>query len=149
MGSFGANLRPSIDLQPGARSRLDLSARGVSDFCGGDALMRREVLEAVRGSPAADCGEEPEMCSGFALAATSSCTSIRPMTGTISRSRTLQYWRRAGGRLAYAEVSTRFADSELRLWRIDARRNRSIALAILSAALAVIAGAILSGRGCR
>ena len=40
-----------------------ISPAGIADYCGGDALVRREALEAVCGyDEALIAGEEPEMC---------------------------------------------------------------------------------------
>lgn len=99
---------------------------GPSDFCGGDALMRREVLEKVRGFDASlIAGEEPELCRRIRALGRTILHIDAPMTEhDLAITRFAAYWRRAfrAGH-AYAEVSERFRESDDPLWRTDARRN--------------------------
>lgn len=117
---------------------LDLDwiyAPGETEFCGGDALMRRSALESVGGfDDALIAGEEPELCRRLRAAGFKILHVDRPMTGhDLDISSFRQYWRRAerAGH-AYAEVSARFRGSELPLWEEDARRNRNRAIALLA-----------------
>jgi cellulose synthase/poly-beta-1,6-N-acetylglucosamine synthase-like glycosyltransferase len=99
---------------------------GLCDYCGGDALVRREVLAAVNGyDDTLIAGEEPDMCRrmrglGFRILHID-CA----MTGhDLAMHRVSQYWRRAlrTGH-AYAEVSARYAGTSLPLWRPESRAN--------------------------
>lgn len=99
---------------------------GVSDFCGGDALVRREVLEKVRGyDETLIAGEEPEMCRRIRALGYVIRHIDRPMTGhDLAMTRFTQYWRRAvRAGYAYAEVSARFRLTDSPLWEGEARRN--------------------------
>ena len=108
---------------------LDLDWNGPAgfvEFCGGDALMRREVLESVGGfDERLIAGEEPEMCRRIRALGFSILHVDRPMTGhDLAMTRFSQYWRRAFRTgYAYAEVSTRFRNTDLPLWDRKARRN--------------------------
>jgi cellulose synthase/poly-beta-1,6-N-acetylglucosamine synthase-like glycosyltransferase len=120
------------EIAPGAslyNRVLDLDwiyAPGPSDFCGGDAVVRRAVLEQVKGfDEELIAGEEPEMCARVREKGHTILHVDRPMTGhDLAIFEWRQYWRRAvrAGH-AYAEVSTRFARSALPLWRRESRRN--------------------------
>lgn len=108
---------------------LDLDwiyAPGRTEFCGGDALIRRSVLDEVGGyDENLIAGEEPEMCRRMRARGWQILHVDRPMTGhDLSIHRWSQYWRRAvRAGYAYAEVSTRFQDTESPFWREEARRN--------------------------
>ena len=118
---------------------------GRAEFCGGDALMRRSALEEVGGyDDTLIAGEEPEMCRRMRERGYVILHVDRPMTGhDLSMPRWRQYWRRAvRAGYAYAQVSERFAGSDMPLWRREARRNRVHAAALvcvpaLAAALSV------------
>ncbi len=120
---------------------LDLDwvyAPGRSEFCGGDALMRRTALEQLRGFDATlIAGEEPELCSRLRAAGYIILHIDVPMTGhDLSISRFSQYWKhavRAG--YAYAQLSRRTRTSKVPLWRAEATLNavRALALAIIFA----------------
>jgi hypothetical protein len=100
---------------------------GVSEFCGGDALMRRAVLQEVGGfDERLIAGEEPEMCQRIRARGYRILHVDRPMTGhDLAMTRSSQYWRRAlRAGYAYAEVSDRFGADGINLWRTEARRNR-------------------------
>jgi glycosyltransferase involved in cell wall biosynthesis len=136
---------------------------GLSEFCGGDALMRRSVLDAVKGFDASlIAGEEPELCRRIRATGHTILHIDAPMTlHDLAIQRFGAYWKRtfrAG--YAYAAVSSRFADSNDPLWRADARRNLihgTLILALLlmlplaalwppAGVIAVIAAITLTGR---
>jgi cellulose synthase/poly-beta-1,6-N-acetylglucosamine synthase-like glycosyltransferase len=122
---------------------LDWNApAGTVEFCGGDALIRREVLERVDGfDERLIAGEEPEMCQRIRALGFTILHVDRPMTGhDLAMTRFSQYWRRAiRSGYAYAEVSARFRNTDLPLWDKKARRN----IVHGAALLAIIAGALL------
>ena len=122
---------------------LDWNApAGTVEFCGGDALIRREVLERVDGfDERLIAGEEPEMCQRIRALGFTILHVDRPMTGhDLAMTRFSQYWRRAvRSGYAYAEVSTRFRKTNLPLWDKKARRN----LVHGAGMLGIIAGAFL------
>lgn len=99
---------------------------GPSSFCGGDALMRRAVLEAVGGfDPALIAGEEPELCRRIRARGHTILHIDVPMTRhDLAITRFAAYWKRAlrAGH-AYGEMAARFGHTEDPLWRKDARRN--------------------------
>ena len=108
---------------------LDLDWIGVPGpcaYCGGDALVRREVLETVGGYD--DCliaGEEPDMCRRIRGLGYQVLHLDCPMTGhDLAMHHWRQYWRRAvrTGH-AYAEVSSRYAGTHLPLWEAESRSN--------------------------
>lgn len=99
---------------------------GPSDFCGGDALMRAEVVRSVGGFDASlIAGEEPEMCQRIRALGFIILHVDRPMTGHDLAMKTwASYWKRAfRAGYAYAEVSERLRSTEFPLWVADARRN--------------------------
>ncbi|MEP7338950.1 MAG: glycosyltransferase [Acidobacteriota bacterium] len=99
---------------------------GSAEFCGGDALMRRSVLEEVGGyDETLIAGEEPEMCRRMRISGYEILVLDVPMTGhDLAMTRWSQYWRRAfrTGH-AYAEVADRFRGTELPLWEKEVRRT--------------------------
>lgn len=99
---------------------------GLTEFCGGDALMRRDALAEVDGFDASlIAGEEPELCQRLRARGYAILHVDRPMTGhDLAMTRWRQYWRRAvrAGH-AYAEVAARFRGTPTPLWERDARRN--------------------------
>ena len=113
---------------------LDLDwvyAPGDTAFCGGDALFRRDVLEATGGfDETLIAGEEPELCRRIMGLGFRILHVDRAMTGhDLAITRFSQYWKRAtrAGH-AFAEVSERFRNTENRFWLQDAQRNRMRAL---------------------
>ena len=125
---------------------LDLDwvyAPGATEFCGGDALFRREVLTATGGfDETLIAGEEPELCRRILGLGFRILHVDRAMTGhDLAITRFSQYWKRAtrAGH-AFAEVSERFRDTNNPFWLEDARRNRNRALLLL----AIQAVAVLS-----
>lgn len=99
---------------------------GPSEFCGGDALMRRAVLAEVGGfDDSLIAGEEPELCRRIRSKGHMILHIDAPMTlHDLAITEFPAYWKRAfrAGH-AYAEVSGRYRDSEDPLWLADARRN--------------------------
>ena len=91
---------------------------GESEFCGGDALMRRSVLEEVGGyDDTLIAGEEPEMCRRIRTRGYTILHVDHPMTGhDLAMTRFKQYWKRAfrAGH-AYAEVAERFRGTDMPL----------------------------------
>ncbi len=119
---------------------LDLDwvyAPGMTEFCGGDALFRREVLEATGGfDETLIAGEEPELCRRIRGLGWTILHVDRAMTGhDLGVMRFGQYWRRAtrAGH-AYAEVSARFERSAAPFWEDEVRRNRNRALTLVGVA---------------
>jgi glycosyltransferase involved in cell wall biosynthesis len=108
---------------------LDLDwiyAPGDTDFCGGDALFKREVLQRTGGfDDTLIAGEEPELCVRLRAMGYRIRHIDAPMTGhDLAMTRWRQYWRRAerAGH-AYAEISERFAGTSSPLWLRESRRN--------------------------
>lgn len=99
---------------------------GDTDFCGGDALFRREVLERTGGfDDTLIAGEEPELCVRLRAMGYRIRHIDAPMTGhDLAMTHWRQYWRRAerAGH-AYAEISERFAATPSPLWLRESRRN--------------------------
>lgn len=99
---------------------------GPSEFCGGDALMRRDVLEKVGGFDASlIAGEEPELCRRIRAVGNTIRHIDAPMTlHDLAINSFGAYWKRAfrAGH-AYAEISSRYHGSDDPLWRADSRRN--------------------------
>ena len=129
---------------------LDLDwvyAPGDSEFCGGDALFRREALEATGAfDETLIAGEEPELCRRILGLGFRILHVDRKMTGhDLAITRFSQYWKRAArAGHAFAEVSERFRNTENPFWLEDARRNRNRALLLLGiAAFGVGASALL------
>lgn len=99
---------------------------GLSEFCGGDALMRTEVIRAVNGfDEDLIAGEEPEMCQRVRARGFSILHVDRPMTGhDLAMTTWASYWKRAfRAGYAYAEVSERLKYTAFPLWVEDSRRN--------------------------
>jgi glycosyltransferase involved in cell wall biosynthesis len=115
---------------------------GDSEFCGGDALMRRSMLAAVGGFDASlIAGEEPELCRRIRARGLRIRHIDVPMTGhDLAIHGFAGYWRRArrAGH-AYAEVAERFRQGPDPLWQAEVRRNRIHGTAVLLAPLALLA----------
>jgi cellulose synthase/poly-beta-1,6-N-acetylglucosamine synthase-like glycosyltransferase len=108
---------------------------GISDFCGGDAVIRRSVLEQLKGyDEHLVAGEEPEMCGRMQALGFIILHIDRPMTGhDLDMHHFGQYWKRAvRAGFAYAAVSQRFRKTERRLWDRDSKRNLIHATALLA-----------------
>ncbi|MDX2034417.1 MAG: glycosyltransferase [Blastocatellia bacterium] len=99
---------------------------GPSEFCGGDALMRRDILAGVNGyDETLIAGEEPEMCRRIRTRGFVIQHLDLPMTGhDLAITRWSQYWRRAfrAGH-AYAEVADRFRGTGQPLWEREVKRT--------------------------
>ena len=113
-----------------------ISPVGNAQYCGGDALMRREVLEKVNGyNENLIAGEEPEMCSRMRIEGFLISHIDAPMTEhDLAIKHFSQYWRRATRTgYAYAEISQRLRQTEIPLWKEDVRRNitRTLILSFL------------------
>lgn len=119
---------------------------GITEFCGGDALMRREALVEVDGFDASlIAGEEPELCQRLRARGYQILHVDRPMTGhDLAMTRWQQYWRRAvrAGH-AYAEVAARFRGTATPLWEADARRNLIRGGVLLLTLVLGVGGALL------
>lgn len=103
-----------------------ISPAGVSDYCGGDAVIRRSVLETVKGyDERLIAGEEPDMCRRMRELGHVILHIDAPMTGhDLAMTRFGQYWKRARRTgYAYAEVSLRYKKTALPLWAAEAKRN--------------------------
>jgi hypothetical protein len=124
---------------------LDLDWRGKpgdAEYCGGDAMMRRDVLARSGGyDETLIAGEEPELCRRLRAAGHRIVHNGREMTGhDLALVRASQYLRRAfrTGH-AYAEVARRFSASADPLWRSAARRNLVHAIALVALPLLALA----------
>jgi cellulose synthase/poly-beta-1,6-N-acetylglucosamine synthase-like glycosyltransferase len=114
-----------------------VSPIGRSDYCGGDALMRRSVLEEVGGYDATlIAGEEPELCQRIRSRGYTVLHIDQPMTGhDLAIHRFGQYWKRAFRTgFAYAEIAERFADTKMPLWTHEANVNAVHALGVIGVA---------------
>jgi cellulose synthase/poly-beta-1,6-N-acetylglucosamine synthase-like glycosyltransferase len=121
-----------------------MASPGLVDYCGGDALMRRQALEEAGGyDEGLIAGEEPEMCRRLRAKGWKILHVDRPMTGhDLAMTQWSQYWRRATRTgYAYAEVSERFRGSGLPFWEHEARhnRNRASILGVLSVVTVLLA----------
>jgi cellulose synthase/poly-beta-1,6-N-acetylglucosamine synthase-like glycosyltransferase len=117
---------------------------GITEFCGGDAIMRRDALTQVNGyDETLIAGEEPEMCRRMRAKGWKILHVDRPMTGhDLAMTAWSQYWKRATrAGYAYAQVSERFRNTGLPFWEEDARRNRNRALTLLAI---MVGGIVLS-----
>jgi cellulose synthase/poly-beta-1,6-N-acetylglucosamine synthase-like glycosyltransferase len=111
---------------------------GITEFCGGDAIVRRSALEDIDGfDERLIAGEEPEMCRRMRARGLRILHVDRPMTGhDLAMTSWAQYWKRATrAGYAYAEVSTRFRGTGLPFWEADARRNRNRAITLIGIAV--------------
>lgn len=99
---------------------------GESLFCGGDALMRRTVLQQTGGFDGSlIAGEEPELCRRIRQLGYRILHIDEPMTRhDLAVQSFSAYWKRAfrAGH-AYAELATRFRHTDDPLWLADSRRN--------------------------
>jgi hypothetical protein len=121
---------------------------GFTEFCGGDALIRRSVLGEVGGyDELLIAGEEPEMCRRIRGRGYRIYHLDRPMTGhDLAMTRCLQYWRRAvRAGYAYAEVSARFRNTGDPFWEEDVRRNRARGALAAIGATAALLGPLATG----
>jgi len=111
---------------------------GETEFCGGDALMRRSALELVGGfDDGLVAGEEPELCQRLRARGWKIVHVDRPMTGhDLAITGFVPYCRRARRTgHAYAEIAERFRRTDTPLWTREARHNRLHAAALLALAV--------------
>lgn len=124
-----------------------MSPAGVVDYCGGDALMRRSVLEEMGGyDPGLIAGEEPDLCRRMRGKGHLVLHLDLAMTGhDLRMTRWSQYWIRAVRTgYAYAQLSARYRGTPLPLWEAEAKRNKVRGTAFLGAlAMAPFAAAAL------
>ncbi len=121
---------------------------GVSEFCGGDALMRRDVLEQVGGfSEDLIAGEEPELCQRIRAKGNIILHIDQPMTRhDLAITRFQAYWKRAlrAGH-AYAEVSQRMKATAFPLWMRECQRNAIHATVLIMLLLGAIILSVITG----
>ena len=142
--------RREIDAEGSIYNRvLDLDwiyAPGKTEFCGGDALFRRSILQETGGFDGTlIAGEEPELCRRILGRRGIILHLDVPMTGhDLAITRFNQYWKRAtrAGH-AFAEVSSRFAETDHPFWLDDVRRNRNRALMLMTLPVLALAAAIV------
>ena len=119
---------------------------GPSEFCGGDAIMRRSVLVEVDGFDASlIAGEEPELCQrirtkGFMI----QHVDLAMTAHDLAMTRWSAYWRRAfRAGYAYADVSDRLKNGPFPLWVRESKRNIIHAMTVLVLTTSAIIGSIL------
>jgi cellulose synthase/poly-beta-1,6-N-acetylglucosamine synthase-like glycosyltransferase len=99
---------------------------GFTEFCGGDVLMRRNVLLETGGfDEGLIAGEEPELCRRIRARGYRILHIDHPMTGhDLQITCWSQYWRRAArAGHAYAEVSARYRGSDDPSWAAERKDN--------------------------
>lgn len=114
---------------------------GDTEFCGGDALVRRSVLERTGGfDETLIAGEEPELCrriraSGYRIVHIDAPMTTHDLAICSFRA----YWQRAfrAGH-AYAEIAERFAGTADPLWQRESRRNLRHGAALLALPLLLV-----------
>jgi cellulose synthase/poly-beta-1,6-N-acetylglucosamine synthase-like glycosyltransferase len=124
---------------------------GLVEFSGGNALVRRAVLEKVGGyDERLIAAEDTEMCARIRGASYKVLCIDRSMVGhDLAMSNFSQYWRRAiRTGYAYAEVSEKIKPMDSPVWYRQARRNLlqgSVMLLIVGGALtlALVTGSFL------
>jgi GT2 family glycosyltransferase len=118
---------------------------GPVEFCGGNALMRRSVLEALGGfDETMIAGEEPELCGRMRAAGHVILHLDLPMVAhDLAVTRWSQYWKRAvrSGH-AFAQVAHRFRGNG-GFWRREARGNVVHTTVLLGLLAAGVAGSLL------
>jgi hypothetical protein len=115
---------------------------GLAEFCGGDALIRRQVLEETDGfDERLIAAEDTELCSRIRALGYAVVHLDLPMVShDLAISRFTQYWRRAVRTgYAYAEVAEKLQPGASPIWYRQARRNRMQGAVML----AIVAGAPL------
>jgi glycosyltransferase involved in cell wall biosynthesis len=99
---------------------------GLTDFCGGDVLMRRAALAETGGfDDGLIAGEEPELCRRVRALGFKILHIDELMTGhDLNITKWSQYLKRAmRAGYAYAEVSSRFRNSDDAFWSSERRAN--------------------------
>jgi len=122
---------------------------GPVEYCGGAALIRRELLERIGGyNERLLAAEDTELCSRIRATGSTILHVDRPMVGhDLAIMRFSQYWRRAvRSGYAYAEVAERISPNDSPVWYRNARRNRiqGAAMVALIAGGPIVAIAIRS-----
>jgi GT2 family glycosyltransferase len=122
---------------------------GITEFCGGNALVRRDVLERVGGfDESLIAGEEPELCRRIRECGHKILHIDAAMVGhDLAITSFRQYWKRGiRGGYAYADVAARFHGAGEAFWVDEARRNmrRGAALIVVPVASLVISVAAVS-----
>ena len=133
-------LRPDASIYNRALDLDWIAPAGVVEFCGGDALIRREVLARAGGyDEHLIAAEDTELCGRIRALGYTVLHVDRPMVRhDLAITRFSQYWRRAlRSGYAYAEVSERIRRVDLPEWYRQARRNRAQGAVML----AIVAGA--------
>lgn len=121
---------------------------GETEFCGGDALMRRQVLESAGGfSDDLIAGEEPELCQRIRTKGYSILHLDVPMTQhDLAMNSWSAYWRRATrAGYAYAEVSQRLINGPFPLWRKESLRNLRHALVLFAVGVGALVYSVILG----
>ena len=120
---------------------LDWIARiGSVEYCGGAALIRRELLERIGGyNELLIAAEDTELCSRIRSKGCAILHVDRPMVHhDLAITRFRQYWWRAvRSGYAYAQVAERISRHDSPMWYRNARRNRIQGAAMV----AILAGA--------
>jgi glycosyltransferase involved in cell wall biosynthesis len=115
---------------------------GESEFCGGDALMRRSALEEAGGYDASlIAGEEPDLCRRMRGRGRKILHIDAPMTlHDLNMTRFSQYWRRAvRAGYAFAQLAERYAGTDDALWARE-RRNTVVRVGFWLVTLAIAIG---------
>ena len=108
---------------------------GPVEFCGGEALVRRDVLEAVGGyDERLMAAEDTELCARIRSIGYTILHLDRPMVHhDLAITRFSQYWRRAMRTgYAYAQVSKRIRPMDSPVWYRQAQRNRPQGAAMIA-----------------
>lgn len=119
---------------------------GDNDFCGGDALMRREVLIQTGGySEELIAGEEPELCQRIRALGYRIVKIIENMTvHDLSITSWAMYWKRAVRTgYAYAEVAQRMKNTDFPLWSRDTKRNLIHSAGLLAMLISAVTACVL------
>jgi len=140
-------IRPEVSIY---NRILDLDwvyAPGITEFCGGDVLIRRHALVDVGGYDSElIAGEEPEMCRRMRALGYRILHIDHPMTGhDLQMTRWSQYWKRAtrAGH-AFAEISRRFRDSDDPAWNAERKRNLFRGIFWVASFTIAVAASVLS-----
>jgi cellulose synthase/poly-beta-1,6-N-acetylglucosamine synthase-like glycosyltransferase len=118
---------------------------GESEHCGGDALVRTDVLEEVGGyDDRLIAGEEPDMCRRMRGRGYLIIHMNRPMTGhDLAIKSVKQYWRRAvRSGYAYAEIAHRYRHTSLPFWLRESRLNLFHSAFLLAIVIVGVASAL-------
>jgi glycosyltransferase involved in cell wall biosynthesis len=99
---------------------------GYTDFCGGDALIRRSVLLEINGyDPKLIAGEEPEMCrrireKGYLVLHIDHAMTSHNLAMKTSKQYLLRAIRTG---YAYAKLSEKFKNTSIPLWKKESENN--------------------------